>query len=379
MSPLSLPTRTPSATTAPAGTTPAKARLDSLTGLRWFAALLIFCYHFAYEEEGSGSARHLHELKGWTLAGPSAVSFFFILSGFVLAWSARSGDTVTGFWRRRFARIYPSHFVAFLIACAMLLWMGESLDPSTALANLTLTQSWVPDRNDVWFGYNGVSWSLSCEFLFYFSFPFVIPLIRRLKNAGLWATVVLGNVFVVLFPLLTGRIEHVTGWDAKFFLYIFPPVRLVEFVVGIALALLVKNGAWRGPGLLLSLALCLVGIFWGVHQVSYDFHWSAVTVVPYTLTVAAAARADLYGKPSVFRHRLLVYLGEVSFAFYLLHEMAVFTFNRIFEGQQPHLALHVGLVMAVSLVGAILLHEFVEKPGVKLLNPRRDNPGRKKS
>ncbi|MFC5718578.1 acyltransferase family protein [Streptomyces gamaensis] len=355
--------------------TAVKARLDSLTGLRWFAALMIFCFHFVTEESVSGTVRHLEELKKWTLGGPSAVSFFFILSGFVLAWSARSGDTVVGFWRRRFARIYPSHFVTFLLACVMLLWMGRSLDPFVALANLTLTQSWVPNRSDIWFSYNSVSWSLSCEFLFYFSFPFIIPLLRKLKNPGLWTVVALGNVFVVLYPMLTGRIAQATGWDTRFFFYVFPPVRLVEFVIGVALALLVKGGAWRAPGLLVSLALVMTALFWGLHQVPSEFHSNAVTVLPYTLTIAAAARADVLGKPSVFRHRVLVYLGEVSFAFYLVHAMVIFTFNTLLDGQRPHLAAHAGLVTAVSLLGAVLLHEFVEKPAVNLLSPARKRTG----
>ncbi|MEV4438973.1 acyltransferase [Streptomyces sp. NPDC049577] len=350
-----------------------QTRLDSLTGLRWCAALLIFCYHFAYEESASGTARHMGKLKDLTLAGPSAVSFFFILSGFVLAWSARRGDTVTGFWRRRFARIYPSHAVTFCVAVVMLIWMGQKLDPAIALSNLTLTQAYVPNRTDVWFGYNGVSWSLSCEFFFYFTFPFIIPLIRRFSKRLLWATVVLGNLFVVAYPAFTQNIKHATGWDAKFFLYMLPPMRLMEFVIGIALALLVKQGAWRGPGMVVSVALSCAAVFGLARVVPYDFHWSATTVIPYTLTIAAAARADVKGDPSPFRNQYIVYLGEVSFAFYLVHEMVIFSSNYFF--QQHHfvlpLTLHAGLVVSVSLLGAVLLHEYVEKPGVKLLSRKK--------
>ncbi|MFI1967846.1 hypothetical protein BLA24_22450 [Streptomyces cinnamoneus] len=354
---------------------PRSIRLDSLTGLRWCAAALIFCYHFSFEESAAGSGQHVGQLRHLTLAGPSAVSFFFVLSGFVLAWSARTADTAGGFWRRRFARIYPSHAVTFCVAVVMLLWMGLTLDPLTGLANLTLTQAWVPDP-EVWFGYNGVSWSLSCEFFFYFAFPFLIGPLRRLRSRGLWAVVAAGNLFVVLFPLYGRDLAYAAGWHPKFLLYLLPPVRLAEFVVGIALALLVRNGSWRGPGLGVSLGLSCAAALWLVHLVPYDFHWSACTIVPYTLTIAAAAHADARGSRSPFRNRVLVYLGEISFSFYLVHEMVIFGTNHFFftHHLSPALWLDTLLVLGVSLAGAALLHRYVEKPGVRLLSRGRPKP-----
>ncbi|MEU3752398.1 acyltransferase [Streptomyces olivoreticuli] len=367
---------TPITTKPPGKPSVSGVRLDSLTGLRWYAALLVACFHFAYEEASSGTSLHVFRLKEIVYAGPSAVSFFFVLSGFVLAWSARPHDTMTGFWRRRFARIYPSHLATFCVAALTMIWMGKALDLRIALVNLSLLQSWFPNRKDWWFGYNGVSWSLSCEFLFYLTFPLVVKLVRRLSTRGLWVTVVAGNLCVVLAPLYMKSIEHATGWDPKFLLYMFPPMRLVEFVIGIAVALLVKNGAWRGPGLAASLALSVLVVFGPSHTLPFDFHWAADTVIPYTLTIAAAARADVRGEPSPFRNRINVYLGEVSFAFYLVHEIVIFSADHFLKTHHLTipLALHLGVVMAISLLGAVLLHEYVEKPGVKLLSRSRRKP-----
>ncbi|MBZ4321087.1 acyltransferase family protein [Streptomyces huiliensis] len=376
MSPSTTPVPAPPPASPPAGIAaprpeagrPASGiRLHSLTGLRWYAALLIFCYHFASEQSVAGTREHRALLRKALVAGPSAVSFFFILSGFVLAWSARPGDSRTGFWWRRFARIYPSHLAGFLLAVAMLLWMGRTLDPGVALANLTLTQAWVPDRTDWWFGYNGVSWSLCSEALFYLLFPFLMPLFRRLTTTGLRVAVAVGCLAVTLYPLCRDEIGRATGWSAKFTLYIAPPVRLAEFAIGVALALLVRRGAWRGPGVTVSLALCAGAVLWLARQVPNGFHWSACTVVPYTLAVAAVARADAEGRRSVFRDRVHVYLGEVSFAFYLVHEMVIFSANHAFRGYRLALVPHVVIVFTVSLAGALLLHELVERPGVRAL------------
>ncbi len=79
----------------------------SLTGLRFIAAALVFAFHssltnfplspFADEDVAHGY-EWLFSKAGWI-----GVSFFFILSGFVLTWSSRGGDTLTSFWRRRLA------------------------------------------------------------------------------------------------------------------------------------------------------------------------------------------------------------------------------------------------------------------------------------
>ena len=85
-----------------------RSRLDSLTGLRWWAAFGVFAYHMA----NLAPLRHQSLLN----VGYTGVSFFFVLSGFVLTWSAKPSTGVRQFWWRRFARIWPAHFVA-LIPC----------------------------------------------------------------------------------------------------------------------------------------------------------------------------------------------------------------------------------------------------------------------
>jgi peptidoglycan/LPS O-acetylase OafA/YrhL len=57
------------------------------------------------------------------------VSSFFALSGFVLTWSLRAADTKRAFYRRRFARVYPLHFLTLLFAVPFFLFAGKGLDP----------------------------------------------------------------------------------------------------------------------------------------------------------------------------------------------------------------------------------------------------------
>ncbi|WP_372352459.1 acyltransferase family protein [Streptomyces sp. KL116D] len=89
---------------APDGRGVLAERLPSLTGLRFFAAFLVFLCH-ALSQFNPQTDSVSHDVAYFLLpAGPVGVSFFFVLSGFVLTYAARPGDTVRRFWRRRVVR-----------------------------------------------------------------------------------------------------------------------------------------------------------------------------------------------------------------------------------------------------------------------------------
>ena len=86
-------------------TTERRDRLPSLTQLRWVAAFLVFLAH-ARNLGLFGTGDLGRRYAPWAFGGGSiGVSLFFVLSGFVIAWSARPHDRPTAFWLRRFARI----------------------------------------------------------------------------------------------------------------------------------------------------------------------------------------------------------------------------------------------------------------------------------
>ncbi len=187
--------------TAPSTARPASAppRLPSLTGLRWIAALLVFGFH-------AGTMRIIAEpdykavVDALFTLGLSGVQFFFILSGFVLVWSARDGDSRRTFWRRRIAKIYPNHLVLWGATLLVAAWFADPVLPAAALENVLLLQAWDP-RPGWFYSINTVSWSLSCEFFFYLCLPFALPLLRRARPKLLWALiVVLPLLILALWP-----------------------------------------------------------------------------------------------------------------------------------------------------------------------------------
>ena len=183
------------------------------------------------------------------IVGRSALSFFFVLSGFVMTWSARPGDTATAFWRRRAAKIYPLHAVTWFAALMLITWTGGQVGIWQAVPNLLLVHSWSP-AFDINTSVNEVSWSLSCEAFFYLSFPLLIRVLRRIPVRRLWAWTAGTTLAVILLPLAASTLlpsqPTFPPFDATFHQYwvvhLFPLTRLLEFVLGILPARAVLEG-----------------------------------------------------------------------------------------------------------------------------------------
>ncbi|MFF5053018.1 acyltransferase family protein [Micromonospora sp. NPDC000663] len=345
-------------------------RLPSLTGLRWIAALLVFGFH-------AGTMRIIAEpdykavVDALFTLGLSGVQFFFVLSGFVLVWSARPGDSRRTFWRRRVAKIYPNHLVLWAAALLVAWWFADPVLPAVALENLLLLQAWDP-RPGWFYSINTVSWSLSCEFFFYLCLPLVLPLLRRARPALLWTLVVaLPLLILALWPA-----QHLVPEDSRWwFTQIFPPARSLEFWLGAVAAELMRRGLWRGPGLTVASAIFVATWVAAAQWIRAEL-WTTLLAVAYLLVITAAADADVRGRRSPWRSRPLVWLGEVSFAFYLVHVLVMTSVLRWtgdwgtgFGGWRGP-AVVLGF-LSVNLVLAALLHRFVETPMMRRLAPSR--------
>ena len=166
---------------------PPAADLPALTSLRFLAAGMIFVFHL---REYAPSA--------WAVAiGPATyhgVSFFFVLSGFVLTHVYGGREVSVGrFWLARFARIAPLHLATLLLLVAVIplpYAVGQRLafgEATLALALKTaMLDAWVPIRA-IQQSWNNVSWSISAEMAFYAAFPFLLAAMLRRPLAVLAA------------------------------------------------------------------------------------------------------------------------------------------------------------------------------------------------
>ncbi len=358
-------------------------RLPSLTGMRFIAAFVVFLCHSSlqgfFNDTGlQGTLQTLFVRGGW-----AGVQFFFILSGFVLTWSSRPGDTVRAFWRRRAVKLVPNNVVTCVLAIVLILAAGQTLTAGEAIPNFFMVQSWIPNFT-VFNGLNPPSWSLACEALFYALFPVLVRLIDKIPPRALWwaaggplaVILVMPLVATVLpaHPLL--GLTPPTSFPRFWLVYAFPVTRVADFTIGIVLARIVLTGRWIKIGLVPS-AVVAVACYVITILAPVLYSTVATMTVGLALVIGAGATADIAGAPSPLRGRLMVWLGEVSFAFYMVH-MLVLIYGHLAIGNGAYrtpvaIAVDAGL-FAVALGGATVLYTFVERPAMRRFSRKRIVP-----
>ncbi|UNO38717.1 acyltransferase [Streptomyces sp. MST-110588] len=356
-------------------------RLPSLTGLRFVAAFGVFVCHVATSEAARTGTWPSPVLF---LLGPVCVSVFFVLSGFVLTLSARETDTVRGFWRRRIVKIYPNHLVVWATIMVLVRGIGmptHGVHPTVLgdLANALLVHTLIPLPGFGLAG-NSVAWSLTCELLFYLLFPLLLPLVTRIRTKGLPAAALIAAVAVWAVPLSMlgidgpllehGPLPGKVSMTQMALVYMFPPCRLPEFLLGMVLARMHMNGFRVRVGVTASAGLLCAALFLGVAVLPAPFLPAAATVVPVALLIRATAALDTQGRRSLLRTPGAVFLGDLSYAFYLEHATVIAALLYYADGLGN--AYWVACVaFPVALAAAWLLHTLIERPCMRRLTTGR--------
>jgi len=367
-----------------------RSRLPSLTGARFLAACMVLVCHVGVSLiPRLGNTRAADYRRYFEAAGNVGVSFFFVLSGFILTWVSRPDDTSRRFWRRRLVKIFPNHLVTLAAALLLMLSAGVAITVDNTLPTVFLVQSWFPDQSVVInYASNAPSWSLACELLFYLSFPLLLRLAQGIRPQHLWRWVMGVAVGIALVPLLAGLLPGqprmpLTNepWWEVWFTYYFPVTRLLEFVLGVLMALIVLHQRWirlgRGPALLL-----MVGAFVGGANLPGVYDRVAATALPIALLIAALAKADVLDRGRWLGSQPMIRLGEISYSLYLVHYLvviygpigAVHPENWAKRVSVPEALGYGVLTLVISLVLAWILYTFVEAPAMQRFSRRA--PGR---
>jgi peptidoglycan/LPS O-acetylase OafA/YrhL len=303
------------------------ARLDGLTGLRTFAAVNIVFFHFSNPNWFGWFAPVVN-------AGFASVSFFIMLSGFVLAYNyagrARTGELDKGrFWEARFTRLYPIYLLSLLLSWRMvpleyaahthrMFWTGMALTP-------LLLQGWIPSIATF---LNTPAWTMSAESAYYIAFPWLAkgkkP--RRVgpflaKMAVVWGLgMVPGALYIALNP---DGIAHPDRWSWGPWLQALkytPLPHLASFVFGVMLANL-DELVRRTSQLRLILGIGGFAATFGVlalgPRVPYAIVHDGLLMPLFGCIILGLAGINPLA--SAMGWRPLVFVGEASYCLYLLH------------------------------------------------------------
>lgn len=351
--------------------------LSGLTSLRFFAAALIVFYH-SYVHLGEACSAFVTNRLGLT----QGVSFFFVLSGFILTRVypvLKTERDVRQFFVARFARIWPVHMLCLVVSFILMGLTFKAHDLLKAIASCTLVQDWMLDAKTCLY-INHPAWSLSAEALFYGCFP---VLLRGVSKRPLMVVTIAYALLVTALLLIPAHLNMpdslVPRGEMPYdFFYFHPIARIFEFITGMSLAVLLKQqrvfSFVRKHGrilTILSLMLVAAGLFSPACLQRFEgtfawryLHWITFTggVIPYALLIAVVAVYS--GALSRFlSNKHLVRLGNVSFAIYLLHTSLAYVFLWPFTNcfGLPHWLSFI-LYCLVLLASADLIYAAFETP-----------------
>lgn len=344
-------------------------RFEALTFPRFIAAAVVVLFHFGREPLG---------LTGFLVAGPEMVTFFFVLSGFVMGVSTfnRSVDKAFYWWSRA-ARILPMYWIAIAIMVAVDRLQGVPIEYTPLLLNLTLLQAWFPQHA---LTVNPPGWSLSVEAFFYLTFPFLMDHIRkRLASARMFLVSAL-VLWLLTQVVLTAVFEQ--GLYGGFpsvshsLVYYFPVSHYCSFALGVAGSQVVMDrqrllssnwGSMLALGCASFLVLALINNEPGISAHAHlQFAYGSSFLAPVFLLLIVAIAVSTPAVSRALSSRVLVLLGESSFSLYILQHpvyriVDIFVGKRLDLAPAPYFLVYFMLLIAVSVVSFVCLERPVNK------------------
>jgi peptidoglycan/LPS O-acetylase OafA/YrhL len=374
--------------------------IGPLTSFRFFAAIgVVMCHFLTGTDSGFAQDSRLHLVATY---GSLGVSFFFILSGYILTYNyaitpekSQSID-VKSFWWKRFARIYPLYLFALLIDIPINTAHSVGIHGGygaairlipTFIANALLLQAWC---SPFFGGWNPPGWTLSAEAFFYFGFPWLSRKAAWI-HSGSWKTattrcaalLLIGAGALGIVDWEAARLSAKTGQfsELTYFLLRNPPLNTALFGMGILLCLVEKRIRGQGkPASEWLNAVCGMIVAAGFtsialnHELARGPKTTGACLFFMALIVLGSGEGPVWFSKLLSWSPLML-LGEASYAVYLL-QFPLFDYckqtwiaagmGRVDPTAQSNLPFY--LFYITALVGvSVLVFKMLEQPARRFL------------
>jgi exopolysaccharide production protein ExoZ len=339
--------------------------IHSIQVLRALAAFMVAIHHVQPDAAVVAARAGLSFTRSDFLPWMAGVDIFFVVSGFIMVHASQDLFGRDGasrlFLKRRLARIVP------------LYWAVTTLFLLVGLAVPAVLNSGVPSFQQILGSYlfwpvvstqglvqpvYSLGWTLNYEMLFYALFAAGLMLPRR------WT---LPAVALLLALLVTA--ENLNGPLALPFGFWGQPI-VLEFAAGMGIAVLRQKGLRLHGALRIAVGLAGAGLLVAAaHVPGTDGAWSSVLwrggAAVLLMLAAGCGRDGIVPLPPV---KALAAVGDASYALYLVHPFVIRGMREAVLRLGLHSpALYVALALAGSVVAALLLYRFFEKPATRLV------------
>lgn len=347
------------------------SRLDTL---RFFAFFAVFISHVAYFMNfPAGVWRRGTLSNSFLQLGSLGVSFFFVLSGFLITHHldkehlSRKTISIKNFYIKRVLRIWPLYFLALALAAILsstpLLRKIAPVNYKEFLAYIFLLGNWFRafygSANEML----SVLWSIAVEEQFYLFWPLVFFLFRKKINWPIFLGVAITFIF---------RWVYAGNYDVREY---FSPCLITYFMIGGFYAIYAESinkkiSRLKGFGtiigfLWLAALLALRGL---VFKGDYP-NWFAgleplLYGVSFVLFIGHAVEHSQ--KPYLFSS-VFEYLGKISYGLYVFHMMVFMVVKSLIGGEGfASFAMVFCSSLALTIIVSAISYKFWEKPFLAL-------------
>ncbi|MDD4358749.1 MAG: acyltransferase [Candidatus Pacebacteria bacterium] len=327
-----------------------KIFIPELNSLRFFAAIAIVIFHF-------GRWSYPFDNSTYPLSFNLAVSFFFVLSGFIMATVYNDLKTFSfkealNFYLKRFVRIVPLYIVALILT---VFFINNGFTLKEFFLNLFFLQAWTPEHA---LSLNFPGWSLSTEMFFYLLFPFVFPFITNRKKLF---------SFTFIFWILSNLAVFVLcyfNYDVDFIKY-YPLFHLNEFLIGIWAGLTYLKGINK-KGLLFFFGSLLFLFFYFPLVPDYNIiHHDGLLAPIFALLILGASKI----KSIILSSKLLIKLGDASYGIYILQfpiyliVYKLYTDFNVFDslGEEGRFYIYLVILILISYLSSVTFEKWMKK------------------
>lgn len=344
--------------------------LINIQFLRFVAAMLVVLYHSSSHIRSAGIEQGpffaLSEAIGF-----AGVDIFFVISGFIMAWTTRQSSGLESAWqflRRRLARIYSGYWPFFMIALAVFAWANPEFFQNSDLGRSAIL--WPTNQLLI-----AVSWTLIFELYFYLCYTLLIAFAGRRPVIVLITALAAVCAWSIYSQF--GRAAYAPGHLEYMSLseYYMASPYMAEFIAG-ALGAGILSQRPQGPAwnwLLIGIFVFLAGAWWNnrffdgqIEQGYWVFYRVIVFGVPSVLILFGLVRLEERGRRAPVAFSLLA--GGASYAIYLSHTLILTVtqqlgFNQWLTSFPPVLAQLAFALLAGLILGYSVLHyRLVERP-----------------
>ncbi|RAR49108.1 acyltransferase family protein [Flavobacterium lacus] len=290
---------------------------NSLSSLRFFFSFFVFIGHLGLTKVSVGHA------------------FFIILSGFILTYVYENrllSNTISEkeFFLKRLIRIYPLHLITLFVSFFFVI--SEIHDKfwffiSKLFFNVFLLQAFIPIK-EVYFSFNGVSWNVSVLLFCYLLFPFFIPFFSKISLKKFTFLIISALILIFLIMLFVPE-----KWHHAVF-YISPIFRIVDFIFGIFLFKLsqaIRSREYNYNLFEIASLLLFFTFFVTANLFSESllpFAYSIYFWIPLGVLILIFNDEKGIISNKMFKRPLFIFLGTLSYPFYMWHQLFIRFFER---------------------------------------------------